>query len=338
MARIVVRPEDLRSLASRLDQSAQALDALAGRIGAAWGGLDWEARQKSGLEGPVSQARSRANACAREAEALARFLKQKAERFEEADAAGSQGLNQIAHAIAPLLRNWEAWMRRVKAMPHTMEQRLKELLGLGSLARYTPLVLGTATAGLLGGLLAGVTTLLPGSAFWKDRFDGQNALSSSQARLAGAAGSRAPLGVAPVKPYQLPEVLPACPVPPPVLRPATPSTGGSCALYAQARRPDLGPCGGNHGAYNYIEKYANTPQSYRVDETMASGDLGNTWLRPGTAVVWDRTHPKADPTYGHVAIIEEVGPDYVVVSESGWSSGTRRQIPASELPALYFIL
>lgn len=123
---------------------------------------------------------------------------------------------------------------------------------------------------------------------------------------------------------------------PPALQEADPNKYTSCALYAQARRPDLGPTGGDGGAYNYVDKFKNTDNSYQIPA--GTTDLNTTPLRKGTAVVWEKSQQGSNKDYGHVAIIEDVGPDYVVVSESGWSSNGRRTIPIDKLSELHFIL
>lgn len=92
MHRIVVVPEQLRALSARLQQAATELDALGGRIGGAYSGLDWETRYKAGVEGQVGDARRRAAALAQQAEAMARFLAAKAQAFEEADFEGARNL------------------------------------------------------------------------------------------------------------------------------------------------------------------------------------------------------------------------------------------------------
>jgi surface antigen len=101
-----------------------------------------------------------------------------------------------------------------------------------------------------------------------------------------------------------------------------PTKNGSCAVYAQQRRPDLGktadPQGASNdqGAYNYKFKEG----SFQLSNN-DTNDLRET-IAPGYALVWDKTTPGANPTYGHVAIIEEVHSDYIIVSHSGWSEGT----------------
>jgi len=98
MTRIIVIPEQLRSFSNQWQQTASGLHSIEGRLTNAWNGLDWEARQKAGVEGRVYQARSQANALANQAEAFARYLQSKANTFEEAD---RQGVNALATLPSP---------------------------------------------------------------------------------------------------------------------------------------------------------------------------------------------------------------------------------------------
>jgi len=113
-----------------------------------------------------------------------------------------------------------------------------------------------------------------------------------------------------------------------------PRTG--CVDYAKARRPGLGATGGRGGAADYITKYKD--KAFQV--TDPNTDL-RTKIATGYAIVWPRGHPSlkgtAGEAYGHVAIVEEVGPDYVVVSQAGWGKKTRMKIPKGELATLYVI-
>ena len=95
MARITVIPEQLRSVSSQLGQTAHELRALEGRLNNAISALDWEARQKAGIDSQVAQVRGRIRALAEQAEGLARFLVNKAEAFETADHQSADALDKI---------------------------------------------------------------------------------------------------------------------------------------------------------------------------------------------------------------------------------------------------
>jgi uncharacterized protein YukE len=95
MTRIIVVPETLRSLSAQLQRAAQEINAVSSRVGGALGGLDWEARQKAGVDGQANDARSRASTLANQAETMARYLTSKAQAFEQADQQGAADLDTV---------------------------------------------------------------------------------------------------------------------------------------------------------------------------------------------------------------------------------------------------
>ena len=95
-----------------------------------------------------------------------------------------------------------------------------------------------------------------------------------------------------------------------------------CALYAQARRPDLGPTGGAGGAADYLTKFRDR----RMQVSRGVDDLRNA-IAVGYAVVWDRMHSWINGNgSGHVAIVEQVARDYIVVSQAGVGPETRETV------------
>lgn len=124
------------------------------------------------------------------------------------------------------------------------------------------------------------------------------------------------------------------------LQPANPSDYGKmgCVKYAKARRPDLGSTQCENERYadgaaaNYISKYEDT--AFQINGN--DGILSNI-LAPGYAVVWEPGVQNANKTYGHVAIIEEVGPDYVVVSHASWGSEQTTRFSLAQLKELWII-
>lgn len=311
MPRILVHPEYLREFSAQWLRAAGELQALCGRVGGAIGGLDWKARQQASVEGAWAQARGQANSLVGQAEAFARYLATKAQAFEDADYAGASAVGQVMGMFVAAQRQSAEWWQRfqtVFALPRCL---LNRVLRLGQVLVETPLAWVTTIVTGISGLL-GVRALRPLTPEWQRRAERAVQSSPSPAVRQG--------------------------LPPPSLQPADPAHYTSCALYAQARRPDLiRPIGGDGGAYNYIELYENTRHYYRLP-TEAVADLRTTPLKPGVAVVWDKGTLDADPTYGHIAIIEKVEPGYIEVSEAGWGNQTRRRIPADQLPDLHFIL
>lgn len=127
------------------------------------------------------------------------------------------------------------------------------------------------------------------------------------------------------------------------LEPADPSqydphTG--CVSYATARRPDLRVTDAPiPGAADYIPYYEQKGKVMRVQE--ADQDLRQK-VKPGYAVVWPRGHPDLVGTpggqFGHVAIVEEVGPDYVIISQAGWPGKPTMKLTREQLKSLYLIV
>lgn len=324
MTRIVVQPEHLRILASQCRRRADALRSVLGNLSGALGSLDWHVREAANVEGAWQSARSRGYTLADQAEALARYLDRKAQAFEEADHVGAAQIGQVAGAFTVAQRQWSNWWQQRSAIFSFPQDLVSRVLRLGKIVLTTPvtwMISGlTTVTSVVGGLLAGLADLrMPPSS------GGSRSPQPLQRADQTAGTGRSNEAAAPD-------------VPPPALQDADPGQYTSCALYAQARRPDLGPAGGDGGAYNYIEQYRQSQRHYQVPPEATQSGLLQTPLQVGTAVVWDRSQRGADATWGHVAIIEEVGPDYVEVSEAGWGNSTRRRIPVADLLDLHFIL
>ena len=114
--------------------------------------------------------------------------------------------------------------------------------------------------------------------------------------------------------------------------------GTGCAQYAQSRRTDLGTTGAKDGgAAGYIETGKAKPYTEIVGEPQ---DLRES-VKPGFALVWPRKHNQLKGsegyTYGHVAIVEEVGATYVKISQAGWGEKYTMTLTTDELKSLYFV-
>ena len=149
MARILVIPENLHSLSAQLQQVTGELQSVDNRIGNALGGLDWEARQKAGVDGQVNYARSQARALVAHAEEMARYLRRKAQAFEEADGQGVRALVQIGASFT----QWQ--QQNIPARPAFPARRIAALgtaFGQPSPAQLLrlPLAGGTTVVGLAG--------------------------------------------------------------------------------------------------------------------------------------------------------------------------------------------
>ncbi len=95
MTRILVDPDQLRSLSAQFERVSQDLREVASRANSAWNNLDIRVRQRAAIGGQVSEAFSRGHALAREAMVRANDLLTKAQAFEEADRQGVTGLQNV---------------------------------------------------------------------------------------------------------------------------------------------------------------------------------------------------------------------------------------------------
>ncbi len=93
--RILVTPQRLLEPAGQFQQISAGLMDVENRCQGALTSLDWEARQRAGVEGEVQAAVRQACALAEQAEALARFLSERATAFQQADAEGAQDLGAV---------------------------------------------------------------------------------------------------------------------------------------------------------------------------------------------------------------------------------------------------
>lgn len=100
MTRIIVTPEDLQDLSTRFAHTGDDIQEIGNRLRRALRNLDWEARQRSGVDGFVNQACHRAAVLAVEAQDLSRYLRSTAEGFLQAD---NQGVQLIAELPRPAI-------------------------------------------------------------------------------------------------------------------------------------------------------------------------------------------------------------------------------------------
>lgn len=325
MARILVEPDYLRNLSAQWQQLATDLRATSGRLSGAFYGLDWEVRQSASVEGDWQSARGRAEMLAGRAEELARYLSQKAQAFEEADYAGSTAVGQVAGAFVAAQQQWRDWWQKVQpalSFPGAIVRRLLQLGGELVQGPLTWVAGALGGAGALVGLLIGHRLLQPMPAGWEERLQ-------QAAGRTGVALDNTPLSTAKDAVHHLEPADPAA---------YDPQVG--CVVYAKARRPDLAVRDAPiPGAADYVPYYEKKGMVARVSAT--APDL-RQMVKPGYAAVWERNHPELKGTpgagYGHVAIIEEVYPDHVVISQAGWGTQYRRELTREQLAALALIL
>lgn len=91
---IAVKPEKLDDLSSRLKKMSGSLQDIESKLQRSLNRLDWETRQKPGIQGNWNRAQKLAQSNISEAESMASFLVRQANAFREAD---RQGVNSLAN-------------------------------------------------------------------------------------------------------------------------------------------------------------------------------------------------------------------------------------------------
>jgi uncharacterized protein YukE len=347
MPRILVRPEDLRALSNQWQSNSNELQSIVSRLGSTLGALDWQARQAAGVEGEWDQARSIAHSLAWQANSLARYLSTKAQAFEDADHAGTLGVRQVASMFTVARQSSQEWWEQFQSIQlFSQIPPLSSILNLGREIGNTPVLMITSLvgfSGLMSGLFAGMRFIQSTPSQWQSKLE-QAATSQPVAKdILERASKSGSSGVKPTQPtlasdtpltYQTDAAH--------QLQQADPSqfdaqTG--CVQYAIARRPDLRVSDAAlPGAADFITYYDKKGMVIRVDGTKA--DLREV-IKPGYAVVWDRGNPELAKTpgaeYGHIAIVEQVYPDHIQVSQAGWGTEYERELTREQLSRLAFI-
>lgn len=321
--RILVTPERLSELAGQLRQVSTSLMDVAGRCQSALASLDWEARQKAGVEGKVQLAVRQARALAERADSLARFLQDAARRFDEAD---RQELHVRGGTVLGATAPPPFW-------------RFSELSLSGLPFVTVPRVVALTTGTVLGGLAAILPQATAVSADWAERvwnwLHGRGWKTNEELSPPSSKGKLyKPVDIAPLTAER--DAVHS-------LRPADPGQYDQqvgCVQYAINRRPDLRVTDAPiPGAADYIPYYEKKGQALRLSGTEV--DLRQK-VKPGHAVVWPRQHEDLKGTagwnYGHVAIVEEVYPDHIVVSQAGWPGKSRMEIRKEDMASLVVIL
>jgi uncharacterized protein YukE len=93
--RILVDPYHLRALARQLDMAADSLQNQTSSLGSIYARLQWEVHQQASIDGQIHRARHMATELVTRLEAMAHYVRRKADMFEEAD---RQGLDAVARA------------------------------------------------------------------------------------------------------------------------------------------------------------------------------------------------------------------------------------------------
>ena len=355
MANIKVDPDYLRNTSKSLKELSWAMAHLAddiSRVGSS--APSYEGQFRSRVFALSSSANSNLTGMVANLEVYASHLNKTAARFEQADNSYSGSLSWSD--LLRILREGG-----LKGFFNALNnQRLLEmtgLLGLGALflppMPWNPTPVYGSDGSAFSQNLRGIQVIIGKIGNWFNRMWGNLFSKHVVVETTPKEPDQKPDSglTIPPKPINLPQDSPTepdhqkprYPSPPtsPKLNVATPEKSGSCAVYARARRPDLGYTSDGKkeftdgAAANYKSKFSDT--AFRLEP--ADGDYTNI-IGKGYALVWEPGIPNStdiNPTYGHVAIVEEVGPDYVVVSHSGWGPGTTTRFTFQQLQHVWVI-
>lgn len=131
--KIIVTPDALRDLAARHRVAARSVEAALSSAGNALASLDWEVRQRAGIETDWTRARNLGAALCEQAESSARLLEHKAEEFEWADRAGTLALEQNIGGLVTSLGGWTVMFAASRPVfPERRVQAYARLGGVGN--------------------------------------------------------------------------------------------------------------------------------------------------------------------------------------------------------------
>ncbi len=360
--RILVIPERLRQSAQALRQAGAVWQNEGARLGAAYNGLDLEVRSALNMDAQVEHAKRLADSLAQRAMELAASMENAAERFEQAD---RQGVETMDVNVGFALRSWlddsraqhpwltlatglSPWQRLMQALhlPLSDLTRLPQS-GEGALAGLAVFLSFSWLGGSKQPFVESVWDWLQGHVWGANErpvIPQGSPASRVQTPKAREAERRTANVGSPTnpdssasgneKPFESSESIHLTHG----IRPENFDPKKGCVEYArQRRKPDLGPTGGKGGAADYITNPRLKDKVFQIkDDTSLLGKI-----KRGYAIVWPRHHPELKGTigdeYGHVAVVEKVEADYVIVSQAGWPGKPRMKIARERLKSLYII-
>lgn len=295
MTRIAMDPDQVRAMANTANRTAESIQGHMSQLVSAVRGAEWQ-----------SQARED-------------FI-ERLETLSRVNTQSMSALRLMANAANQKARQWEAKASRFNAPLEALD---------GAWASFMD-HLNNTWQGLLNSIsrvaIGGFALIVGGAANIGNWFDN---IKFPWERAETPAPTSPETQPTPVQPAPAPETPPIQPPAPERRYPYPPNQIAlkdakdirSCALYAAARRPDLGSTGtvGPHkmeAAANYAHKFAD--KAFQIGE----GERGNLKdaIGVGYAITWEPGY-KSHAEYGHVAIVEEVHDNYVVISEATKKNG-----------------
>lgn len=290
MARIAMDPNQVRLMANTANRTAESIQGHMSQLVSAVRGAEWQ-----------SQARED-------------FI-ERLETLSRVNTQSMSALRLMANAANQKARQWEAKASRFNAPLEALDGAWASFMDhlnntwQGLLNSIGRIAIGGFT--IIGGGIAGIDRWFDNIKFPWERNDVPD--SNGPKTLPAPVPATPPVQpTTPVRPY---------PYPPNQIALKDAKDIRSCALYAAARRPDLGSTGtvGPHkmeAAANYAHKFAD--KAFQIGE----GERGNLKdaIGVGYAITWEPGY-KSHAEYGHVAIVEEVYDNYIVISEATVKNG-----------------
>lgn len=308
MARIAMDPNQVRAMANTANQTAESIHAHMSEIVSVVQAAEWQSLARDEFIERV-ETLSRINTQSiRALRLMGDAANQKARQWEA----------KASHFNAPLEALGGAWSSFLDLLNNTWQ---------GLLNSISQAVIGGFT--IIGGSLISI-----GDWFENIKFPWETTETPSPT------DPETQPGTVQLEPDPVPETPPSQPTstdrgypyPPNKIELKEKKDISSCALYAQGRRPDLGPTSVGvtkekypdsfepEAAANYRFKFAD--KAFQIGEG-ERGNLENV-IGEGYAITWDpgsKRNPTdkyylGAPRWGHVAIVEKVYNDYVVISEA----------------------
>ncbi len=299
MAKIAMDPDQVRAMANTATRTAESMQGHMSQIVSSVQGAEWQ-----------SQAREE-------------FI-ERLETLSRVNTQSMSALRMMANAANQKAHQWEAKANRFNAPLEALDGAWASFLDhlnntwQGLLNSIGGIVIGGFTV-IVGGL-AGIGKWFDNIKFpWED--EETPASTNPETKPEPTPTQPAPEPETPPAQPQAPER--HYPYPPNQIALTETKDIRSCAHYAKGRRPDLEACTGfgphgpnGMGAANYAHKFAD--KAFHIGE----GERGNLKdvIGVGYAITWEPGY-KSHSVSGHVAIIEEVYDNSVLISEATTRNG-----------------